>query len=98
MRVSSLSDPRVIALLSKYFVPSWVSRDFYQLEGDHQEEKTEIDRLDRDRRNRGLKGGNVCVYIVAPNGDVVAAQPVQLACKPEGNSCRSCKKSSPIRS
>jgi hypothetical protein len=83
MRVSSLSDPRIIDLIGKYFVPAWLSRDFYQLEGDHLEEKAEIERLDRERRKLGLKGGNVCVFIVAANGDVLATQPVQLACKPE---------------
>ncbi|MHB1423676.1 MAG: hypothetical protein ACYC3I_10880 [Gemmataceae bacterium] len=83
MRVSSLSDPRVIDLISKYFVPSWVSRDFYQLEGDHRDEKAEIERLDRERGKHKLKGGNVCVFIVAADGDVLATQPVQQACKPE---------------
>jgi hypothetical protein len=83
MRVSSLSDPRVIDSISKHFVPAWLSRDFYQLEGDHRDEKAEIERLDRERIKLGLKGGNVMVYIIAANGDVLATQPVQLACKPE---------------
>ncbi|HTU17742.1 MAG TPA: hypothetical protein VMG10_06725 [Gemmataceae bacterium] len=83
MRVSSLSDRRVIELIRKYFVPAWVSRDFYQIEGDNNEEKAEIARLDDERRKRGLKGGTVCVFIVAPNGDVLATQIVQLAYKPE---------------
>ncbi|MGH7222175.1 MAG: hypothetical protein ACRELF_03010, partial [Gemmataceae bacterium] len=83
MRVSSLSDRRVIALIRKYFVPAWVSRDFYQFDGDNNDEKAEIVRLDRDRRQRGLVGGTVCVLIVAANGDVLASQRVQLAFKPE---------------
>jgi hypothetical protein len=83
MRVSSLSDRRVIELISKYFVPAWVSRDFYQLEGDNNDEKAEIARLDRERRLRGMQGGTVCVFIVAANGNVLATQPVQLAFKPE---------------
>jgi hypothetical protein len=83
MRVSSLSDRRVIELISKYFVPAWLSRDFYQLEGDNKDEKAEIARLDRERQRRGLEGGNVCVFIVAANGDVLATQRVQLASKPE---------------
>ena len=83
MRVSSLSDRRVIELISKYFVPAWVSRDFYQLDGDNNDEKAEVARLDGERRKRGLEGGTVCVFIVAPNGDVLATQRVQLAFKPE---------------
>jgi hypothetical protein len=83
MRVSSLSDPRINSLISKYFVPVWVSRDDYQLEDRSKEEKAELDRLDAERRKRGLEGGNVCVFIVAANGDVLATQRVQLAYKPE---------------
>jgi hypothetical protein len=82
MRVSSLSDARIIRLISKYFVPVWVSRDDYQMEERSKEEKAELDRLDRERRRRGMEGGNVCVFIVAPNGDVLATQRVQLAYKP----------------
>jgi hypothetical protein len=83
MRVSSLSDARVIDLISKYFVPISVSRDDYQREPRSEDEKAELLRLDRERARRGLKGGNVCVFIVAANGDVLATQPVQLAFKPE---------------
>ncbi len=83
MRVSSLSDPHIIDLVSKYFVPVSVSRDDYQREPRSQDEKAELLRLDRERARRGLKGGNVCVFIIAANGDVLATQPVQLAYKPE---------------
>src|SRR5579884_2484078 len=83
MRVSSLSDPRVIEVVSKYFVPVSVSRDDYQREPRSEDEKAELLRLDRERARRGLKGGNVCVFIIAANGDVLATQPVQLAYKPE---------------
>jgi hypothetical protein len=83
MRVSSLSDARVIDLVSKYFVPISVSRDDYQREARAEDEKAELIRLDRERARRGLKGGNVCAFIVATNGDVLATQPVQLAYKPE---------------
>lgn len=83
MRVSSLSDPRVIEVISKYFVPAWFSRDFYQLEGDHKDEKAEILRLDNERHRRGMKGGTVCVFVVAANGDVLATLPVLQAWKAE---------------
>lgn len=83
MRVSSLSDPRVIDLISKYFVPVSVSRDDYQRDPRDQDEKAELERLDRERARRGLKGGRVCAFVIAANGDVLATQPVQLAYKPE---------------
>jgi hypothetical protein len=83
MRASSLSDARVIDLVSKYFVPVSVSRDDYQREPRDADEKAELVRLDRERARRGLKGGNVCVFVVAANGDVLTTQPVQLAYKPE---------------
>jgi hypothetical protein len=83
MRVSSLSNPRVLDLVSKYFVPVLVSRDDYQREPRAADEKAELQRLDRERARRGLKGGNVCVFLLAANGDVLATQPVQLAYKPE---------------
>jgi hypothetical protein len=83
MRVSSLSDERVIRLLTQYFVPVWVSRDHYQLGPPSQAEQEELLRLDRDRRRRGLKGGTVSVFLIAPDGTVAASQPVQLAYQPE---------------
>src|SRR5437667_1870526 len=83
MRVSSLSDDRVIDLVSRYFVPALLSRDHYQADGPSRAEKEEVLRIDRDRLKRGLKGGNVCVYILAPDGSVLATQPVQLAYRPD---------------
>jgi hypothetical protein len=84
MRVSSLSNPKVAEEISRYFVPTWVSRDDYAArEPRSKEEKAELLRIDRERVKRGMKGGNVCVFIIAPNGDVLATQPVQIASNPE---------------
>ncbi len=83
MRVSSLSDDRVIDLVSRYFVPALYSRDHYQADGPSRAEQDEVLRIDRDRSSRGLKGGTVCVYILAPDGAVLATQPVQFAYRPE---------------
>jgi hypothetical protein len=82
MRVSSLSNERVIALVSKYFVPAWASRDGYQL-ANSRAEREELLRIDRERRHRGLEGGNVCVYILDPDGALATTLPVQRASKPE---------------
>ena len=83
MRVSSLSDDKVIDLLTKYFVPVWVSREHYQLAPPSDAEQDELKRIDRDRAKRGLEGGTVCVYVLAPDGAVSATMRVQKAYKPE---------------
>ena len=83
MRVSSLSDERIIRRLSRYFVPAWVSRDHYQLDSSDREEQAFVAKIDADRRKKKLEGGAVCVYIVTPKGEVLATLPVQKACKPE---------------
>jgi len=83
MRASSLSDERVIELVSRYFVPAWLSRDNYQLGARSEAEQEEIRRIDLDKRRRGLKGGTVCVYLLAPDGAVVATVPVHQAGNPK---------------
>lgn len=83
MRVSSLSDDRVIRLVTEYFVPVWHSRDNYQMGELPREERREIERIDRDKKVHGLEGGNVCVYLLRPDGAVVASLPVQRASNPE---------------
>jgi hypothetical protein len=83
MRVSSLSDERIIRLVSKYFVPAWLSRDHYHMDAPGKAEQEEMWRIDRERRSRKFVGGSVCVYIVAPDGDLLATLPVQQAFKPD---------------
>jgi hypothetical protein len=82
MRVSSLSNAQVIDLISKYFVPAWVSRDSYQLEFNKQQQ-AELQRIDRDRHQHGFEGGTVCVFVLDPEGNVRATLRVQAAYKPE---------------
>lgn len=83
MRVSSLSDAGVIALIRKYFVPAWVSRDDYQLDPRGKEAAAELERIDAERHKRGLEGGTVCVFVLDPDGGVRATLPVQQASKPD---------------
>jgi hypothetical protein len=83
MRVSSLSDAHVIALIARYFVPVWQSRDAYQLARPSDEERAELLRIDRERDKRGLRGGTVCVFLLSADGSVAATQPVQQACHAE---------------
>jgi len=70
-------------LISTYFVPVLVSRDDYQRTPRSEDEKAELLRIDRECARRGLKGGSVCVFLLAANGDLLATQRVQQACKPE---------------
>jgi hypothetical protein len=80
MRVSSLSNDQVIHLISRYFIPVWYSRDSYQL-GDHNRaEQSEVSLIDR---SAGGKGGRVCVFLLDPDGSLLATQLVQQASKPE---------------
>jgi hypothetical protein len=83
MRVSSLSDDRVIRRLSRYFVPAWVSRDHYQLAPPAREEARLLARLDASRREQKLEGGTVCVFLARADGTVLATMPVQKASKPD---------------
>ncbi len=83
MRVSSLSDERVIALVSRYFVPVWLSRDRYQLARADRVEQELTARIDASRTRRRFEGGSVCVYITAADGEALATLPVQKASKPD---------------
>src|SRR5687768_3484885 len=83
MRVSSLSDRRIIDLVSSYFVPTWLSRDRYQLGKIEKEEQEFLARIDTSRRKKKLEGGAVCVYLVAGSGEVLATLTVQKAWKPD---------------
>ena len=83
MRVSSLSDDRIIRLISGTFVPGWVSRDNYQLPDAGKDDKALLAKIDASRRAKKLESGTVCVYIADHKGEVLATLPVQKACKPE---------------
>ena len=83
MRVSSLSDDRIIRLISGTFVPVWVSRDNYQLPDAGKDDKSFLAKVDASRRAKKLESGSVCVYIANHEGEVMATLPVGRACKPE---------------
>ena len=82
MRVSSLSDDRVIRLITKHFVPVWFSRDHYQGEA-APEQDAEMDRIGRVAAAHKMSNGAVCVFIVDPTGDVIGSLMVQPASDPE---------------
>jgi len=83
MRVSSLSNAKIIDLISRHFVPVWISRDRYQLDAVDRAETDLIRKIDTSRREKKLEGGAVCVYITRASGEVFATMIVQKASKPE---------------
>jgi hypothetical protein len=83
MRVSSLSDDRVITAISRYFVPVWISRDRHQQGEASREEKLLLGKIDLDRRKKKLEGGAVAVYVVTGDGGALATMRVHKAWKPE---------------
>src|SRR5262249_40527302 len=83
MRVSSLSNPQVIALLQQYFVPVYVGRDESRQIQPSPEDQRELRRVGDECRKCGLEAGSVCVYVIPPDGAMLATQVVQKASKPE---------------
>ena len=40
-------------------------------------------RIDREREKRGMEGGDVSIFVIAPDGKLLASMSVQRAYKPE---------------
>src|SRR5439155_25734838 len=83
MRASSLSDDRVIRLVSTYFVPVHVSRDNYLFDAPDPAIQRELGRIDADRQAKKMEGGIVAVYVLDPDGAVIASITVQQAFYPD---------------
>lgn len=81
MRSGSLSDPKVISLITDYFIPVTVSRDSYAASPPSRQEAIALVQLDRSAKTSGVGGGGVCAYILNKNGAVVASKRVHDACK-----------------
>ena len=81
MRASSLSNPRVIELLNRLYVPVHV-RNQEALSPRAAQEKA---RIYRTALERGLKAGAVCVYLLSPDGRPLATAPLneRVATDPE---------------
>jgi hypothetical protein len=84
MRASSLSDPKIITLLNRYFVPVYVSReDVAEWGNGPPEEKAEHQRIYLEAVKAGLSTGTVHVYILTPDGHPIDSLHVAEACKPD---------------
>jgi len=83
MRVGPLSDDKIIDLLTKYFVPVWLSNDHFQLAAPSDAEQSEVMRIYRERERRHLATGTVCVVVLAPDASVAATLRLHQAADPE---------------
>jgi hypothetical protein len=83
MRASSLSNPEVIALLNRYFVPVYVSNEDYGKNGTAPpEEKAEKQRIYLEALRAKLSAGTVHAYVTDPDGHTIDSQHVATAYKP----------------
>jgi len=81
--VSSLSNERVVELVSRYFVPVWFSRDDYQVGPRDQGERQALQKIDRERKQRGMEGGSVSINVLNPDGTLLASLELKKASKAE---------------
>jgi hypothetical protein len=82
MRASSLSQPEVIDLLTRYFVPVVFSVDGYGEPQRDRAEEEEFARIRHRARELSYPTGTVCVYLLAPDGDVLGTLGVERAEQP----------------
>lgn len=81
MRASSLSDRTVVELLSKYFIPVWLSTDDHDLVPKEKAEADEYVRYRKLAHARGLTAGNVQIYLILPDGELLTTLHVAEAAK-----------------
>ncbi|MBY0228984.1 MAG: hypothetical protein K2W96_06880 [Gemmataceae bacterium] len=81
MRAGPLSEEKTQAA-ARCFVCAWVSRDRYQTGPPSGAERRWLARLDRSKKEKGIAGGAVCVYLASADGECLAALPVPAASKP----------------
>src|SRR5215210_2294183 len=84
MRAGPLSDPRVIAMLNRYFVPVFAVNEDYRESGNKpDEEKAEYQRIYREALGKGFSAGTVHAYMLDPDGHPIATLHVAEAAKPD---------------
>ena len=84
MRAVSLSNPTVISLLNRHFVPVFVSNEDYRGSGSAPpEERAELQRIHREGHAAKLSVGTVHAYVLAPDGRLLDSLHTVQAAKPE---------------
>ncbi|MBY0528465.1 MAG: hypothetical protein K2R98_34055 [Gemmataceae bacterium] len=79
MRTSSFSNERVIGVVSRYFIPVWLSVD------DYGTQKSPADRAEWERIQKAAHGGNINVYVIASDGTPLGRMNVTQALNAEKN-------------
>jgi hypothetical protein len=84
MRAGPLSDPKVISLLNRYFVPVYISNEDYHGKPPAvpPEEAQAHQRIYREALQEKRPAGSVCVYLVAPDGKGLDSLIVSDAARP----------------
>ena len=84
MRAGPLSNPKVIDVLNRYFVPVYTVNDEYARNGSAPAgEKAERERIFREGYAAKMSVGTVHVYILNPEGHLIDSMHVADASKPE---------------
>src|SRR5207253_5368469 len=84
MRASSLSNPAVISLLNRFFVPVYVSNEDYRKDGPAPaDERAEYQRIYREALKAKLSTGTVHAYVLTPDGHPFDSLHVAQAAKVE---------------
>jgi hypothetical protein len=83
MRAVSLSKPSIIELLSRYFVPAWVSVDDYGKERKSNAEYRAWEQVRASAERQGLFHGTVTAYVLGSDGIVLDSMDVGDALRPE---------------
>lgn len=84
MRAGSLSNATVINLLNRYYVPVYISNEDYTEAGKATpEEKRELRRIFQEGYAAKMSVGTVHVYLLNPQGHLIATMHVAQAWKPD---------------
>ncbi len=83
MRTSSFSNAEVVSTVSQYFVPVWLSNDDYGQAKKPQAERDELTRIKQITTKKKLVNGDVNVFLVDPEGDVIDTLIVAKAMEPQ---------------
>jgi hypothetical protein len=81
MRASSLSDKGIIELLSRYYIPVWLSTDDHGLVAKDAAEQAEYVCYRKLAKAQGLSAGNVQAYLILPDGKLLTTLHVAEAAK-----------------
>src|SRR5213593_3994769 len=82
MRAGPLSNPKIISLLNRYFVPIYASNEDYKVGGGAPpDEKAEYERIYQQSLRKGLSTGTVHVYLLSPAGEPIDSLHVVEASK-----------------